>query len=82
MKNFKKVNLDIKFINRIFKNGNKYHIFKILRNFYLFFKIIENKYKKRFKFLKITEILFKKSVLNIIKPTFGLKSIAERKKKI
>ena len=81
MKNFKKVNLDIKFINRIFKNGNKYHIFKILRNFYLFFKIIENKYKKRFKFLKITEILFKKSVLNIIKPTFGLKSIAERNKK-
>ena len=82
MRNLKKINLDIRFINRIFKNGKKYHIFKILKNFYFFFKIIENAYKKRFKFLKITEILFKRVVLNIIKPTFGLKSIAERKKKI
>lgn len=48
----KERSLTIKFIKKILKNGNKYKYYKIYKNFWTFFKILRNNWKRKIRINK------------------------------
>jgi hypothetical protein len=80
MKKIKKLHCLIRLINRIFKNGQKYKVFKYFKNILFLFKFLKIRLKKKLNFIKISPNIIEDEILDFLSPSFYIEISKKNKK--